>query len=461
MMLHMPLPDDVLRFAEAMTGAGHDFVVVGGAVRNALLGRAPGDLDVVTSAKPEEVREIAEDAAWCSRAYDLGERFGTVGVVLTDGSVVELTRYRDEALGESNPPARFAIDAKTRDLTINAMALSLPCGLFLDPLGAAEDLGTRTLRAPGDATERFAEDPLRVLRVARLVGELGFAVEPRTRRALDDTAARLDGIAPERIRVELTKLLVSEHVQAGLALAHACGALAVVLPEVAALDGIEQPSFHDLDVLGHTLQVTSGTSRDARLRWASLLHDTGKASTANLDATGRIRFHGQAAEGAVIAGEICSRLKFSNDDTAAIVHLVREHMRLGDLDLANERAVDRAVRRLDLWSGEGDTARLLASAEEAADLAAADLGATAHRDDAPAFRETLDAAIAGSRERGTSARLKLPVTGRAVMSELGIGQGPAVGEALAAVADAVAEGSLGPTDRVAALEIARNALAKG
>ena len=444
----------VLDLGDALRDAGYDAVLVGGAVRDGLLGEEVSDLDLVTDAAVGDVRRVANSAAGVRSVYAVGERFGTLGVILEDGTVVEVSTYREGAGGESDVRARFTADAHHRDFTVNAMGATLPGGELLDPLGGRADLASHLLRAPGDPAERFAEDPLRVLRGARFVAQLGFSLEPSTAKAMAAAAPRLAEVAAERVREELTKLLLGEDAAAGLEVLQMSGALEVVLPEVAALDGVTQPSFHDLDVLAHTIQAVGQAPRERVLRWATLLHDVGKAPARTVEEGGRIRFFRHAQLGANIAERICERLRFSHADTRAIVHLVGEHMRLGDVNADNPRSVDRAVRKLDLWQG----ATRLVSAEDSVELTMADFSATAHRAEAAGVRAQLESAVAESRERGTFTRVKSPLSGAELMKLLGLAQGPSVGLAKDAIEHALAEGELDALDRDGALRVARNAL---
>jgi poly(A) polymerase len=451
------IPTAALSVGRALAAAGHGAILVGGAVRDGLLG-TPGapDLDLATDATPEQVRTALAGAPGVRSVYALGERFGTVGVALDDGTVLEITTLRVDT---GSLPQRFAADAALRDFTVNAMGLDLATNTLLDPLDGREDLAAGVLRAPGTPAERFADDPIRVLRAARFVAQLRFALDPATASAMPPFAPHLSDVAVERIRDELTKLLVAPHAAAGLEVLHASGGLAGVLPEVAALDGVSQPRFHDLDALAHTIQTVAVVPATRTLRWAALLHDTGKAPTRTVDPDGRIRFLGHAQESARIAQQIATRLRFSNADRGAIVHLVGEHMRLGELHVTNPRAVDRAVRRLDLWERGSAAGAPLVTAEDALELTLADFSATAHRDEAAAVRAQLEDAVAASRARGTRTEPRSPLSGDELMGALGLEQGPAVGVATRAILCALETGALAADDRAGALEIARRALA--
>lgn len=457
------LPPDLFAFARALATAGHDAVLVGGAVRDALLERAgSGDFDVVTSATPDEIRAVMRTGSPARSVYAVGERFGTLGLVLAEGTHVEVSRYREHALAGMTTAKRFAADAAMRDFTVNAMGFDLAIDALLDPVGGRADLAASLLRTPGDApSARFADDPLRVLRLARFAAQLGFEAEPATLAAARVAAPELAVIAVERIRDELTKLLLAPHPDRGLRIALDTGALAVVMPEVAAMDGVTQPTFHDLDVFEHTVQTVTLSPATHALRWAALLHDVGKVPTRTVEPGGRIRFFGHPKVGAELAEQICRRLRMSNAQTAAIVHLVREHMRLGDLHAGNRRAVDRAVRKLDLWERGSNASAPLVSAEDAVALTVADFAATAGRERTPEVRERLESVIAASRERGTGERPRHAISGREVITALGIPEGPGVGAAIEAVDAAVASGEIGADDHAGALEIARRAAATG
>jgi poly(A) polymerase len=452
------LTPDLEAFADALVASGYDALLVGGAVRDALLGRPTGDLDVVTNATPDDVRTVADGEPWARSTYSLGERFGTLGVVLADGVAVEVTRYRDVALDGATTSERFATDALHRDFTVNAMAVDLAARKLLDPLGGQSDLAVGVLRAPGPASERLAEDPLRVLRTARFVAELGFEVDSATGAAMPPAAPRLSEVAVERVRDELNKLLVAPHAPRGLGLLRDCGALTAVLPEIAALDGVTQPSFHDLDVLAHTIQATGLVRPTLVLRWATLLHDVGKAPARTVESDGRIRFFRHAKLGAEIAERVCRRLRLSNAETAAIVHLVAEHMRLGETAFDNPRAVDRAVRKLDLPVASAHPPRMLVTAEDAAELVIADFGATARRADAGRLRKQLECAIAESRERGSARKATSAMSGSDLMVELEMSAGREIGDAKRTIEAAIERGDLAPDDRAGALEIARRSL---
>lgn len=448
-ILDIPLSADVRSLLDALATDGRAVAVVGGAVRDAVMGREVRDIDVAADATPGEIRQACEGSAWCRRTFAVGERFGTIGVALADGSVVEVSGFRGDG-----PES----DAGHRDFTVNALAVLWPSGELVDACGGRDDIARHILRAPGDPAERFAEDPLRVLRAARFVAELGFALEPATAAAAADAAPRLAGVAVERVRDELTRTLLAGHADEGLAVAQRIGALDIALPEVAALDGVSQPTFHDLDALSHTLQCVANTPATRVLRWAALLHDVGKAPCRSVERDGHIRFLGHAQQGALMAEAICDRLRLPKAEARAITHLVATHMRLGELDPDNPRAVDRAVRRLDLWETDSASPKRLVSAEDALELTLADFAATAHRGEVDEVRSRLASAVAASRERGTREPVRPLLTGRELIAALGIEEGPLVGVAMRAIEDAIESGALASGDRRAAIGVARAAL---
>ncbi|HET6352421.1 MAG TPA: HD domain-containing protein [Coriobacteriia bacterium] len=454
----IPVPKAVEQTAQALASRGYDAVLVGGAVRDALLGTESSDYDLVTEIAPETMREVLAEVDGIRGVYALGERFGTVGAALEAGGTLEITQYRPDALAFASTDERFTADAGHRDFTVNAMGYDFARSLLLDPTGGRADLDAKLLRTPGAPTARFAEDPIRVLRAARFVAELGFSLHIRTAEAMEGHVEGLADVAPERIRDELTKLLVGRFAADGLRVARDSGALLVVLPEVAALDGVSQPSFHDLDVLAHTIASVEGAPPTRVLRWATLLHDVGKAPARTVEESGRIRFFRHAQIGAEIAGAICRRLRMSNADTAAIVHLVAEHMRLGEVNLESARSVDRAVRKLDLRVDATPGAAALVSAEDAVALTLADFGATAHRAETPRLAAALERAVRESRERGTHEAVRSPVSGRWLMHHFGLERGPKVGVAKSAIERAIESGELSADDIDGALQVARAAL---
>lgn len=309
---------------------GHEAFFVGGCVRDLLLGAEPEDYDIVTSARPEEVRRIF------ARTIPLGEKFG-VCLVVEEKKPYEVATFRtEEGYRDGRHPDRVAFataeeDVRRRDFTINGLLMD-PAGEIVDYVAGRRDIEARIIRAIGEPKERFAEDHLRMLRAVRFAATLGFEIEPSTFAAIRQKAASIGRISAERIREELNRILTGPGARRGMELLAESGLLAQILPEVAAMQGVDQPpQFHpEGDVWEHTLRMLdlvpkkNGTA-DLRLAWAALLHDVGKAVTRTEDEAG-VHFYGHDQQSGQIAGEILRRLRFSNEETETILALVRDHM---------------------------------------------------------------------------------------------------------------------------------------
>ena len=313
--------------------AGHEAYFAGGCVRDRLLGKEAQDIDVATSARPDEVQRLFR------RTLLVGAHFGVV-VVVEGGMNFEVATFRtDGEYRDGRRPEEVVFttaegDARRRDFTVN--------GLFFDPIGdrvidfvgGVKDLESRTIRAIGVARERLSEDKLRVLRGVRFAAVLDFGIEPGTWRAIQEAAPEVRVVSVERIRDELQKVFGSPRRVRGLDLLEASGLLDVVLPEVAALRGCEQPpEFHpEGDVYVHTREMLGllNAEADLALVWATLLHDVGKPVCRRVDAEGRIRFNGHEHVGAETAKRILRRLRFSNSFVEDCVEMVRNHMAFKD-----------------------------------------------------------------------------------------------------------------------------------
>lgn len=329
----MSLEADARMVIERLRKAGHVAYYAGGSVRDRLLGKEARDIDIATDARPEQVQALF------SRTVAVGAHFGVV-VVLEGGHAFEVATFRsDGAYIDGRRPEGVIFttaegDAQRRDFTIN--------GLFFDPLseevidsvGGKADLDARVLRAIGDPRARFEEDKLRVLRGVRLAAALDFQIEPETWAALQSMAPEIGVVSAERIRDELVKMFVSPSRVAGFDLLASSGLMREILPEVAALEGCEQPpEFHpEGDVFVHTRMMLGllGDTVSPALVFGVLLHDIGKPPCQQVDATGRIRFNGHEHVGARMAGEVMQRLRFSNQDTSTVIELVRNHMAFKD-----------------------------------------------------------------------------------------------------------------------------------
>ena len=340
--VELQAPTEVHRIARRLQAAGHDAWAVGGGVRDALAGNPPGDWDLTTSARPNEVRSLFK------RTVPVGIEHGTVGVLGKDGRMYEVTTFRRdvETFGRK---ARVAFsdtleeDLERRDFTINALAWDPETGEVLDPFGGVADLRARVLRAVGDARTRFAEDYLRILRGARFAARFELEVPLDLRSAMADRAAGTAGLSGERVRDELLRTLEqAERPSVALGLLRETGVLAHVLPELDACFGVEQNRWHADDVGTHTLLVVDAVARKRRdVRLLALLHDLGKPGARAWDeARGDWVFRGHDELGAGIAREVLERLRFSRREVERLEHLVRVHM-----DLFPVEAGDAAVRR--------------------------------------------------------------------------------------------------------------------
>ena len=352
-----------LRIAHTLAGAGYQAFFAGGCVRDLLLGIAPKDFDIATSATPQQITALFPST------LQVGAHFGVILVMQQDLPAIEVATFRHDGVyldGRRPDAVRFSLDPREdverRDFTVNGMLLD-PAGLeqgahtfaesrVLDFVGGRADLAAGLLRTIGSATQRFQEDKLRMLRGIRFAARLDFQIEPATLAAMRRHAAEIAQVSQERIRDELTRMLTEGHARRALELLDQSGLLPHVLPEVARMQGVQQPpQYHpEGDVWVHTLMLLDHLPAGASstLAWGMLLHDVGKPATfqpPHPDKPGdRIRFNGHAEVGVRIAEVMLNRLRFSNDDTAQIVALVRNHMRFGDVGDMRESTLKRFLR---------------------------------------------------------------------------------------------------------------------
>jgi len=328
--------------------AGWEAYLVGGVVRDLLLGRLPHDLDIVTAARPEIVVGLFD------RTIAVGREFGVVAVVAA-GHAYEVATFRREGpyLDGRRPSYVEYADARAdvlrRDFTVNALLYDPSSDAVLDFVDGRADLERRIVRTVGDPVERLREDRLRLLRAVRFAVELEFAIEPTTFDAIRAHAREVRGVSAERIRDELLRLLLPRGRADGIRLLESAGLLAMVLPEVAAMAGVPQPpEFHpEGDVLTHTcLALHHLEQPTAVLAVATLLHDVGKPPTYAV--TDRIRFNDHANVGGTIAEGICQRLRFSAAATRAVAVLVRDHLRIRDLPRMRPGRARQFLRRPDI-----------------------------------------------------------------------------------------------------------------
>jgi len=331
--MHARIPADVLAVCRRLRGAGHEAHLVGGGVRDMLLGRPPADFDVATDAVPEAVMELFGK----NFAVPTGLKHGTV-TVLTDTSPprhVEVTTFRGEGtyLDGRRPSSvtyvkSLAEDLARRDFTMNAIAYDPLADAVSDPFDGQGDLTRRLIRAVGDPIARFREDGLRPMRAVRQAAQLAFGIDPPTQAAIEPTLDVFRKVSAERIRDELLKMLAAPQPSRGLRLMRATGLLGEVIPELLEGVGCTQNRFHKHDVFEHTLNVVDETEGDAIRRLGALLHDVGKprARQPREGAPGEFSFFQHEYVGAEMADEICRRLKLGNADRERVVGLVKNHM---------------------------------------------------------------------------------------------------------------------------------------
>ena len=321
----MFLPENTQNCIDLLENAGFAAYAVGGCVRDACLGLTPHDYDLCTSALPEQTEAVFRDY----RLVLAGEKHGTVTVITEDGPV-EITTFRTEGGYRDNRHPDWVEflpeiegDLARRDFTVNAMAYSPKRG-FADPFGGRADLENHILRAVGDPVSRFQEDSLRILRGVRFAARFGLTPEENTLNAMLSQRHLMDNLARERVFVELCKLLLAAK---WADITRFAPILAAVIPELAPMIGFDQHSpHHAYDLITHTAHVVEGVPASLPLRWAALLHDTGKVTTFTRDATGRGHFYGHAKESAAIAGGILLRLKAPTALREEVVTLIGRHM---------------------------------------------------------------------------------------------------------------------------------------
>jgi poly(A) polymerase len=362
----------LVELGERFQAAGHQVHLVGGSVRDALLGRLGDDLDLTTDARPEQVQALVE--GWADTTWDAGIAFGTVGLQKR-GVRIEVTTYRAEAYDRTSrkPSVSYGDsledDLVRRDFAMNAMALALPDwkapDAFVDLYGGMDDLAAGLIRTPGRPEDSFDDDPLRMLRAARFAAQLGFDVVPEVVAAMTDRAARIEIVSAERVRGELEKLLLGRYPRKGLALLVDTGLAAHVLPELPALR-LEIDEHHQhKDVYEHSLQVLERAialegpdGPDLVLRLAALLHDIGKPATRELLPGGGVSFHHHENAGARLVRKRLKALTFGKDVVEAVALLTHLHLRFhGYGQPGTSPWTDAAVRRY-VHDAEGQLDRL-------------------------------------------------------------------------------------------------------
>ncbi len=414
-------------------GAGHDLYLVGGSVRDAILGRLGGDLDFATDARPEDVQRILRP--WADALWDTGIRFGTVGAAKGTNRV-EITTYRSDRYDRvsRNPEVAFGSsiegDLLRRDFTANAMAVRITAdgpADFVDPLGGLAAIRDRVLDTPAAPEVSFGDDPLRMLRAARFTSQLGFSAAPRVRAGIEQMAPQLGRITAERVAAELDKLVLGEDPVAGIEVMVDTGMGDVVLPEVGAMRLAIDEHHQHKDVYRHSLTVLRQAigleeeGPDLVLRWAALLHDIGKPATRKHEPDGGVSFHHHEVVGAKMARKRLRALKYSNQMVDDVSQLVYLHLRFHGY--GDGRWTDSAVRRY-----VTDAGALLPRLHK---LVRADC-TTRNKRRAARLRanyDDLESRIAELAAKEDLQRVRPDLDGNEIMELLGIPAGPEVGQA--------------------------------
>ncbi len=345
----------LVKLGTLFTAAGYELALVGGPVRDAFLGRETNDLDFTTSADPDQILSVLKgnvDAHW-----DIGRDFGTIGARIGD-TTVEITTYRaDQYDADSRKPhvvfgKDLSDDLFRRDFAVNAMALRLPDGVFVDPFNGLQDLLDGVIRTPGKPEDSFSDDPLRMMRAARFASQLGFQIHEDTFTAMKSMAERIEIVSAERIQVELGKLLLGANPREGLEALVDSGLAQIVIPELPALKLEIDEHHHHKDVYQHTLTVVEqaidyekdyGLEGDLVLRLAALMHDIGKPATRKLEPGGGVTFYHHDVVGSKLASKRLKELKFDNETIKSVSRLIELHLRF--FGYSDQPWSDSAIRR--------------------------------------------------------------------------------------------------------------------
>jgi poly(A) polymerase len=438
-----PILEQVKPLAERFDAAGHRLYLVGGIVRDLVLGRSTddADIDLTTDARPDTTRALLDgvvDALWTQ-----GEAFGTIGARRGD-AIFEITTHRAEAYrSDSRKPQvtysdDIAVDLSRRDFTVNAMALRLPDVELIDPYGGVDDLAARRLRTPLAPDESFSDDPLRMLRAARFIAGYGLQPDPALLDAVERLRGRLSIVSAERIRDELSKLLVVEDPSPGLWFVADTELSEEFLPELRAMRVEQDPIHRHKDVLAHTIAVVAKTRPRLKVRLAALLHDVGKPKTRAIGPKG-VSFHHHEVVGARMARDRLKALRYPNDVIEDVQRLVFLHLRFHGYqdDVWSDSAVRRYAR---------DAGPLL---DELNELTRCDCTTRNERKARmlAARMDALEERIAELQEREELAALRPDIDGNRVMQLLDVPPGRVVGDALQMLLEArLDEGPLGEAE---------------
>ena len=440
-----------VRLGKLFKDAGFELALVGGPVRDAFLGRVSPDLDFTTSALPDQTIDVLKgnvDSWW-----DIGKEFGTIGARIGNDTV-EITTYRAEKYDpDSRKPLvafgdNLEADLFRRDFTVNSMALRLPEKVFVDPTNGLQDLLAGVLKTPGTPEDSFTDDPLRMMRAARFTSQLGFQIHPDTFAAMSAMRDRIEIISAERVHDEFVKLMLGAQPKLGLEALVDSGLAEHVLPELPALKLETDEHHHHKDVYQHTLTVVEqaidyekdyGLERDFVLRFAALLHDIGKPATRKLEAGGAVSFYHHDMVGAKLATKRMKALRFDNDTTKAVAHLIEHHLRF--FGYSDQPWTDSAVRRYVRDAGD-NLLRLHA-------LTRADVTTRNRRkaDRLAHAYDDLEQRIAKLAEEEELNAIRPDLDGEQIMQLLDLKPGPEVGQAYKFLMELrLEEGPLGPDE---------------
>lgn len=424
-MRHVDMPRAIKDFARVFEQAGKRCYIVGGALRDTLLGRPVNDYDAATDARPEEVLSLFR------KVIPTGIKHGTV-TVLWQGKPIETTTFRrDQGYSDGRRPdsvefgATLEEDLERRDFTINAMAYDPLKGELVDLHRGQEDLDAGLIRAVGEARERFDEDGLRPLRAVRFASQLGFEIEDSTLAAIAPSLPRLSAVSPERVREEFDRILLSPEPSRGLRLMEDTGMLGLLFPELASCRGVEQKGMHRFDVLDHLYASVDVSMRDPVIRFAALFHDVGKPRAKADGKDGIPTFYRHEEDSARMALEVMRKYRYPNAFMAEVEHLIRQHMFFYE-----DSWTDAAVRRFVARVGEENIEALFAL--RLAD-AAGTAGTKPHPEGLEPFRRRIEAVLAASHALG----LKDLAIGGRELAALGVPKGPAMGRILAELLETV------------------------
>lgn len=415
------IPAEVRTLASHLMAKGFPAFLVGGAARDLIAGRRPHDWDLATAATPGEMRRIADEAGL--RIVPTGEKYGTMTFFTASGIGVEATTFRadGEYLDGRRPVAvewgrSIEDDLARRDFTINAMAVSMATGEIVDPEGGVRDLHERIIRSVGDPRRRFQEDALRMLRAARLAAQLDFGIDTATKEAIDELDSLSRNVSPERVREELDKILLSGNPVRGLK--SGLHFLAHFIPELPAMEGVDQGKHHAYDVLEHTFLAVEYAVPDYIVRISALFHDFGKPATRTVDSeSGDVHFYAHAVASARLCERRMHELRYPRAIIERVTLLVREHM------FSFDKMSDRAVRRLIFRVGRANVQPLV-------ELRRADLLATGVGHPDPYITQLFRDIDRVLQQNPPTTMADLAVNGRDVMHELGRGPGEWVGKVL-------------------------------